>query len=566
MIKNLKIKYKFFLLSSLEIISILLLFIFVLHIIYENLTDIERVFKDSKKVQKIQHDIIIPLFELKEKTLYLSITTNIQKRKKLEKKIESIVKSLDISFKNLDTKIEKKWQNYRDLIFSKDGLKNFSRFVYYRDGNFEKNLKIGGFLRSEEVQRKEFYLLVSKLKKFQEKKLQTSYNSFSETKINLLKKQKVALLVVLMLLVLTLYFSHIVAKDIVLSLIKVKDGLEKFFKFSRGEIKDDINSKIDINKDDEFGKIASIINENISTIKENIKEDLALIEDATEVVKDIKKGYYHKRLSKVASSKELKKLKYVINEMLGNLEEKILVEIKERVKQEKLLIQQSKLASMGNMIGNIAHQWRQPLSEINAILMNLEVKKEHNDLSDEVFSESLNECNIILSHMSHTITDFQNFFKPSKEKTKFFLKQECINASYVIESSLKYNGIKLYIDTKDECEVIGYSREFSQVILNILSNAKDVLLERKIKNPFINLILKKGKKYALIKIEDNARGIKESHLDKIFEPYFTTKRAKQGTGIGLYMSKIIIEENMHGYISVKNSDSGAIFTIKLKVT
>jgi len=165
--------------------------------------------------------------------------------------------------------------------------------------------------------------------------------------------------------------------------------------------------------------------------------------------------------------------------------------------------------------------------------------------------------------MSNTISDFQNFFKPSKEKTKFDLEEECKNASFIIESSLKHNNIKFEIVIDKDCKVIGYPREFAQAILNILSNAKDVLLERKIENPYIKLTLQKGNKYALIKIEDNAGGIDESIKDRIFEPYFTTKHAKQGTGIGLYMSTIIIEENMHGFIEVINTTEGALFVIKL---
>jgi signal transduction histidine kinase len=115
----------------------------------------------------------------------------------------------------------------------------------------------------------------------------------------------------------------------------------------------------------------------------------------------------------------------------------------------------------------------------------------------------------------------------------------------------------------EDSEVLGYPREFSQAILNILSNAKDVLIERKVENPYIELSLRKGEKFAVIKIVDNGGGIREEEKERIFEPYYTTKHAKQGTGIGLYMSKVIIEENMHGYINASNTQNGALFTIKL---
>ena len=309
--------------------------------------------------------------------------------------------------------------------------------------------------------------------------------------------------------------------------------------------------------------MATTINKNVEILREKLKKDIRLIEDATSVVNDLKRGNLDRRLVESASSSELNRLKEVMNAMLENLEERIFSEIEEKTKQEKLLIQQSKLASMGNMIGNIAHQWRQPLSEVNAILMNMKVRKEHDDLSDEEFEQSVEECDIIMSYMSDTISDFQNFFKPSKEKTRFSLQEECKKASYIIESSLKYNGIEFQIDIEDDCEVFGYPREFSQAILNILSNAKDVLKQRDIEKPYIKLTLKEGKRYAVVKIEDNAGGVRSKIIDRIFEPYFTTKQRSKGTGIGLYMSKIIIEDNMHGFINVRNSKNGAIFTIRL---
>ncbi|MFK5882327.1 MAG: ATP-binding protein [Sulfurospirillum sp.] len=312
--------------------------------------------------------------------------------------------------------------------------------------------------------------------------------------------------------------------------------------------------------------IIKIKNKKIKILKNNLKKDIKLIEDTTDVVNELRKGNLEKRLKEFASSKELIKLKKIINKMIDSLEDRIVAEISEKTKQEKLLIQQSKLAAMGNMIGNIAHQWRQPLSEINAILIYMQAKKESDNLSDKDFNANIQECDIILSHMSKTITAFQNFFKPSKEKSIFSLKDECKKASYIIESSLKYNNINFEINIKEDCEVFGYPREFSQAILNILSNAKDVLVERRIEEPYMGLTLKKGRKYALVKIEDNGGGISKNIMNRIFEPYFTTKHPTQGTGIGLYMSKIIIEENMHGHIDIKNNTKGAVFTIKLMIS
>lgn len=142
--------------------------------------------------------------------------------------------------------------------------------------------------------------------------------------------------------------------------------------------------------------------------------------------------------------------------------------------------------------------------------------------------------------------------------------EACKKASSILMSSLNYHSIDFQCECDSETDIFGYPNEFSQAFLNILSNAKDVLIQRKITNPFINVSIRSGKKYILIKVEDNGGGIEEKNLERIFEPYFTTKHAKQGTGIGLYMSKMIIEDNMQGILNAQNLENGASFTIKLK--
>ena len=219
---------------------------------------------------------------------------------------------------------------------------------------------------------------------------------------------------------------------------------------------------------------------------------------------------------------------------------------------------------MGNMIGNIAHQWRQPLSEINAILMLIQVRQKFEDFDEVFLTQKINECNKITAYMSNTISDFQNFFKPSKAKELFNINEACTRASAILHASLKYHSIVFAFSVADEIKVLGYPNEFAQALLNILSNAKDVLIDRQIEAPYIKMSVKNGEKFTLIKIEDNGGGIAPAHMDRIFEPYFTTKHAKQGTGIGLYMTKMIIENSMNGIIAVKNTEEGVLFTIKLR--
>jgi len=549
--------------ALLGVTAIVLMSLLAQNILEDGLSRVKNVFKDSKKVQNIQQDFIIPLFKLREATLSMVVAPDGEYKRNIATSLTPMVETLDYAFGSLNSNLKDIWENYKRLIFVKNGYKNYKRFVYLSDGFIKEDYKKGAFLHTKSVERQQFYILITKLKKLQNMQLENSYNTFKEAEESFSKKQTIIISGVAIVIVLTLLFGFLIARNIVFSVDSVQQGLGKFFALLGRKIDKDEKIKIEIKGKDEFSKMANIININVEILREKLKKDIRLIEDATSVVIDLKKGNLDRRLVESASSNELNKLKDVINKMLGSLESRIILEIKERTKQEQLLIQQSKLASMGNMIGNIAHQWRQPLSEINAIMMNMQVKKEHSDLSDEEFEDSIEECNVILSHMSNTISDFQNFFKPSKKKSIFSLQEECEKASFIIESSLKYNNIIFEIDIREDCDIFGYPREFSQAILNILSNAKDILVDRKIKKPYIKLILKKGSKYALVKIKDNAGGIDKNIVDRIFEPYFTTKHATQGTGIGLYMSKIIIEDNMHGYINVENGEFGAIFTIKL---
>lgn len=550
MIKYLRVRYKFFLMASLGVVAIVLMSILAKNISYDGFMRVKNVYEDSKKVQNIQQNLINPLFRLREISLSLVMAPNDDYRKKIKEDLNPLINSLDSEFEKQSESIKKIWQNYKKLVFITNK---------YIDDGFEE----GAFTNANSIERKQFYILLKKLEKLQKIQLKNSKNTYKMAKKSYEDEQNLILFGAIVVIFLTLAFGFSIAKNIVFSIESVKNGLDRFFELLGRKIDKDEPIQISLKGKDEFVQMAKSINSHIGVLKDNLQKDLKLIEDATNVVEDLKRGNLHKRLKEKASSQELNRLKKVMNEMLDNLEKRIVLEIKERTKQEQLLIQQSKLASMGNMIGNIAHQWRQPLSEINAVLMNLQIKKEHNDLSDEEFQMGVEECEVILSHMSNTISDFQNFFKPSKKKCKFNLAKECKNASFIIESSLKYNNIEFVMDIDESCEVEGYPREFSQAVLNILSNAKDILIEKKIENPMIKMSIKRGSKYAIVKIEDNAGGVKEKNLDRIFEPYFTTKHAKAGTGIGLYMSKIIIEENMQGFLQVKNGKYGAIFTIKL---
>jgi len=248
-----------------------------------------------------------------------------------------------------------------------------------------------------------------------------------------------------------------------------------------------------------------------------------------------------------------------------NLEKRVEEEITKRRKQEQILIQQSKLASMGEMIGNIAHQWRQPLNALSLILQNIKFSYEMDELNDDYMNKSIRKANAITSSMSTTIDDFRNFFKPNKNKEIFNLDIVLNRSISLIDSSYKNLDIEIdIINENKNIEIFGYEGEFSQVILNILANAKDALIDNNVNKKKVTIHIYNEENYVNISIKDNGEGIPLEIIDKIFEPYFSTKEEGKGTGIGLYMSKTIIENNMNGKIFVNNLSDGVEFLIKIQ--
>ncbi len=233
----------------------------------------------------------------------------------------------------------------------------------------------------------------------------------------------------------------------------------------------------------------------------------------------------------------------------------------EKEKNQQIAISQSKLASMGEMLANIAHQWRQPLTHISYVLMNLKTAHEKQKLTDEYFKRKSEEAKAQLTFMSNTIEDFSNFFKVSKEKESFSLKEVVEETLNLLTASLKLNNIEVKIDSKEDIFINSYKGELVQVLFNILNNSKDEFIKKQIKEPKIEIVLRKDRKNVLIEIIDNAEGIKFKDINKVFEPYLTTK--EKGLGIGLYISKTIIENSMKGQLLVENIKEGAKFIIKL---
>ena len=221
--------------------------------------------------------------------------------------------------------------------------------------------------------------------------------------------------------------------------------------------------------------------------------------------------------------------------------------------KDKLLAQQSKMAAMGEMLENIAHQWRQPLSFISVTAGAVDMKKEIGELDDEYLSESLNNIIKSVEHLNQTIEDFRSYFKEDRELKLFGIGKVMDKALFLVQSKLKNRSIKIVRDL-DDVEFYGLENEFIQVIMNIFSNAIDAFDEIDVKNKVIFIESHDSADYTELRIKDNAGGIPEDIIKKVFDPYFTTKGEDKGTGIGLYMSKDMIEKHMKGSISVSNQE------------
>ncbi|RXJ86157.1 cache domain-containing protein [Arcobacter sp. CECT 8985] len=312
-------------------------------------------------------------------------------------------------------------------------------------------------------------------------------------------------------------------------------------------------------------------------------------------------GYYKTKLEKLIQQKKQEALKYkkvyitnillisfsitvillIISAYMSNIIKRIFIEYKQKVYEEitknrqkdTLLTQQSKMATMGEMIGNIAHQWRQPLSLISTAASGIKVQKEFGVLNDKEFNSDIKIIIDATLHLSRTIDDFKNFFKPNKNKTTFTTSSILEKSISLVSTQFKSKNIKL-IKKIENVELTQLENELIQVLINILNNARDQLMIKNIENKIIYIQTYKKQNNIIFSIKDNAGGIKLKIMEKIFDAYFTTKKNDNGTGIGLYMSKEIIEKHMNGEILVENSMFeannkkyyGANFIIKIPLT
>jgi len=281
--------------------------------------------------------------------------------------------------------------------------------------------------------------------------------------------------------------------------------------------------------------------------------------------KDGKKIGYSSIRKDITSEIELKEVQNKLIENNNKLKEQVEKKVEELREKDKMIIQQSKLASMGELLNMISHQWKQPLSSINSVNQLIQMKLILQEVNEEELLELSKEIEEYVSHLSETILNFKNFYKKDKKKKKDSIENIINNSYSIIKETLKSNQINFIRSIEKNINVETYTNELKQVILNIVKNAEEILTEIEIENKYIKIKSERDLKNnkCVISIENNGGNIPNEIKDKIFEPYFSTKEEKNGTGIGLYMSKIIIEEHCEGKLSVNNTEDGVCFIIEI---
>lgn len=256
-----------------------------------------------------------------------------------------------------------------------------------------------------------------------------------------------------------------------------------------------------------------------------------------------------------------------ISQMHANenlLHERIEEQTMINIEQQRMMFNQAKMAAMGEMIGNIAHQWRQPLNTLGLLIQDLDDAHVFGELDDAYLHTMISKSMDQIQYMSKTIDDFRNFFQPDKQKVTFNVADAITKTVDIVEKMLQINGIELRVETSDPLsDIVGYPGQMQQVLLNLVNNAKDATITKNGeyggKEKWIRIVAREEGPSLIVSVQDNGGGIPEAIIDRIFEPYYTTKEEGKGTGIGLYMSKMIVEQNMGGRLSVHNDPEGACF-------
>ena len=256
---------------------------------------------------------------------------------------------------------------------------------------------------------------------------------------------------------------------------------------------------------------------------------------------------------------ELQQRKTELEALNQSLDQRVTQTLEQVRERDQMLIIQSRQAAMGEMIGNIAHQWRQPLSALAGVLANLEDAHRLSTSDPQALEALTREGNELIRQMTTTITDFAHFFRPDKAPATFSAEALVRQAVALMEAHFASDGTRIQIDAPQDLVLTGFPNEYAQVLVNLLGNAQEAIQANRPGEGRIQINLEAGEGQGRIIIQDNGGGIPADLLEKVFDPYFSTK--EMGTGIGLYMSKQIIERSMGGRLTVCNTDEGARFTL-----
>lgn len=333
----------------------------------------------------------------------------------------------------------------------------------------------------------------------------------------------------------------------------------------------DFNLQIMIRKD--YGILISILNKSISSIsnQERIKiykKWMGVKKEQVDYMLIIKITLFFLVVfvTLLYSYLRQKRLKKEVENLNKTLEKRIETAIEKEKKHQLIMLQQSRLAQMGEAISMIAHQWKQPLNTLIFLNSTIIAKYKNNSITKDIMEQFEKRSGKIIFQMAKTVDNFRNFFKPEKEKSLFSLNDTIVESVEILQPILDENKISLITDLGEESKVLGYKNEFGQAILNIINNSIDAFIQRDIEERKIIITKYQKEHMSVIVIKDNAGGIEEDIIPYVFEPYFTTKQRSGGDGIGLYMTKLIIEKHMNGSININNIKNGIKITITLGVT
>jgi signal transduction histidine kinase len=324
----------------------------------------------------------------------------------------------------------------------------------------------------------------------------------------------------------------------------------------------DFDGEIDIVSNDEIGELSHSFNTMLQQLRELTAEQLR-----THTELRMQTDMLEAEIAERQMVQEQLSVKQIQLEALNrSLEERIGAAVDELRLKDRVMLAQGRQAAMGEMINNIAHQWRQPLNNLGLIVQSIKTEFDTGTLTPEDLAADVAKTMKTLLFMSQTINDFSNFFSIDKARVTFNVLQGIHKVIAMMEASISKQGIAVRIEKVDDVSIEGYLNEYNQVLLNLLNNAKDILVERSTVQPVIHITVLRNGDNAVVKIRDNAGGIPDEIIGRIFDPYFTTKEKDKGSGVGLYMSKIIIQEHFGGSLTAANEDGGAEFTVSTGCT